>query len=620
MIKRNTQRVAVASFLVVLLFGAILLAAPAFAQERLGRTSAGVDISRDPTDVPPPVGKRAPTSVVIELTAREVTGQLDPATGATYRYWTFNGKVPGPMIRVRQGDKVEVRLHNDSSSHMVHSIDLHAAIGPGGGAALSQTMPGQTKTFTFQATTPGLFVYHCGTPMIADHIANGMYGLILVEPAGGLPPVDHEYYVMQGEVYTTPASGAAGLQTFSEAKLLEESPSYFVFNGAVGAVSREHPLQSKVGDTVRIFFGNAGPNETSSLHVVGEIFSHDYVFGSLTSPPLNGVQTAGVPPGDAALLELTTAMPGQFNFMDHAMSRMAKGLMGTINVSGTQTAMLMYPDIATGTVSETNTVSGMTASDMKPMPEAIRDREAAGEEKPADPPRDMSAAASMRMPSAVKDDFGRRLTTLAGCLTLQPNGRAMLAALASRKQYRVEGRPLLFDANNNHIIQVTGYWGSVVETEDEGVSSFVVEDLLPIAQTCSAKLTMADVRKVVARARSAEQPRGLDIGMGDMSFLRPSLVISAGQEVTWKNTSATIHNVVAIPGEAVIPGDISLPAGAQTFASQLLRPGDTFKHRFTVPGVYKYVCTLHEGNGMKGVVIVKDANAEVVAVASAKAH
>ena len=610
---RNKQRVAIVLNFVILFFGTLILNTSAVAQKPTTRKTAGVDISRNPTDVPPPVGTRAPTTVVVELTAREVTGQLDPASGATYHYWTFNGKVPGPMIRVRQGDEVEVRLHNDPSSRMVHSIDLHAAIGPGGGAALSQTMPGQTKTFTFQATTPGLFVYHCGTPMIADHIANGMYGLILVEPPGGLPRVDHEYYVMQGEIYTASGMGAAGLQAFSEAKLLDESPSYFIFNGAVGAVSREHPLQSKVGDTVRIFFGNAGPNETSSLHVVGEIFSHDYVFGSLTSPPLNGVQTAGVPPGDAAMLELTTAMPGQFNFMDHAMSRMAKGLVGTINVSGAQTAMLMYPDLGTGTVSDTNTVSGMTASDMKPMTGAIRDRDAAAEDKAADPPPRVNAAAASRMPSPARDDFGRRLTVLAGCLTLQPDGRVMLTAITPRKQYRVEGRPLLFDANNNHIVQVTGYLGSVVETENPGVPSFVVEDLVPVAQTCSVKFSMADVRRVVAHMQAAEQPTGLVIGMGDMSFLRPSLVISAGQEVTWKNTSATIHNVVADPGEAVIPGDISLPAGAQGFTSQLLRPGDTFKHRFSVPGVYKYVCTLHEGNGMKGVVIVNAANAEVVA-------
>ena len=147
------------------------------------------DVVRNPTDVPSPIARRTAAIVRVTLTAEEVLGELDPSAGTTYRYWTFNGKVPGPMIRVRQGDTIEVTLRNDATSHMAHSVDFHAALGPGGGAAFSQTIPGQSKTFTFQATTPGLFVYHCGTPMIAEHIANGMYGLILVEPAGGLPPM-----------------------------------------------------------------------------------------------------------------------------------------------------------------------------------------------------------------------------------------------------------------------------------------------------------------------------------------------------------------------------------------------------------------------------------------------
>src|SRR6185437_12973723 len=262
-----------------------------------------VDIARDPTDIPPPVGKRGPSVVHVTLTAEEVVGTLDASAGTTYRYWTFNGKVPGPMIRVRQGDMVQVTLHNDASSHMTHSIDFHAALGPGGGAALTQAAPGQSKTFTFEATTPGLFVYHCGTPMIAEHMANGMYGLILVEPDGGLPPVDHEYYVMQGEIYSGAPIGKQGLQQFSAAKLMAETPEYFVLNGAVAALVTEYPMPAKVGETVRVFFGNAGPNETASMHVVGEIFTRLYELGSLTSSPLSGIQTAGVPPGAAAILE-----------------------------------------------------------------------------------------------------------------------------------------------------------------------------------------------------------------------------------------------------------------------------------------------------------------------------
>jgi len=264
-----------------------------------------VDIIRDPADVPPPTGNRAPTTVHVTLTAEEVVGQLDPASSTTYRYWTFNGKVPGPMIRGREGGTGEGPLRNDANSRMVHSVDFHATLGPGGGAAFSQAIPGQAKTFTFQVTTPGPFMYHCGTPMIAEHIANGMYGLILVEPSGGLPHVDHEYYFTQGDIYTTAVKGKAGLQQFSDAKLMEEDPEFFVFNGAVDALNKHYPLRAHVGETVRLFFGDGGPNATSSMHVVGEIFTRDYVVGGLTSPPLSGVQTASVPPGSAAILELT---------------------------------------------------------------------------------------------------------------------------------------------------------------------------------------------------------------------------------------------------------------------------------------------------------------------------
>src|SRR5512146_2225525 len=315
------------------------------------------DIVRDPSDVPPSVGNRQPGVVRVTLTAEEVVGTLDPSAGTTYRYWTFNGKVPGPMIRVREGDTVEVTLRNAADSHMAHSVDFHAALGPGGGAAFTQAIPGQEKTFTFQATTPGLFVYHCGTPMIAEHIANGMYGLILVEPEGGLAKVDHEYYVMQGEIYTTAAKGKAGMQLFSDVTLLAESPEYFVFNGAVDALIKAHPMQAKVGETVRIFFGDAGPNDASSLHIVGEIFTRDYLLGSLTSPTLTNVQTASIPPGAAAILEFKASTPGQFAMMDHAMARMAKGLMATFEITGAENATLMHA----------GPVSNLSASNSSPL-------------------------------------------------------------------------------------------------------------------------------------------------------------------------------------------------------------------------------------------------------------
>ncbi len=297
------------------------------------QTLAEADISRQATDLPPPVGKRAPQTVRVDLVTVELEGRL--AESATYGYWTFNGKVPGPFLRVRLGDTVEVHLKNSSDSAMVHSVDFHAVTGPGGGAAVTQTNPGEETTFKFKALIPGLYVYHCATPMVAHHIANGMYGLILVEPEGGLPPVDREFYVMQGEIYTEAAFGQHGSQEFTVEKLLNERPEYFVLNGSVGALSKLHPLQAKVGETIRIFFGVGGPNFTSSFHVIGEIFDRVYNLGGVLSPPLQGLQTVSVPPGGAVIAELKLEVPGNYLLVDHALSRLERGLVGILQVEGT---------------------------------------------------------------------------------------------------------------------------------------------------------------------------------------------------------------------------------------------------------------------------------------------
>src|SRR5262249_41894363 len=207
--------------------------------------------SPEPTDLPPPIGKRDPQTVRVDLFSVEIEGRL--AEGTTFGYWTFNGKVPGPFIRVRVGDTIDIHVKNSADSSMIHSVDFHATTGPGGGAAALQVDPGKEKSMTWKALAPGLYVYHCATPMVAEHIANGMYGLILVEPEGGLPPVDHEFYVMQGEIYTDIPHGQHGSAEFSVEKLLNEHPEYFVLNGSVGALTKLHPLQAKVGETVRIF-------------------------------------------------------------------------------------------------------------------------------------------------------------------------------------------------------------------------------------------------------------------------------------------------------------------------------------------------------------------------------
>jgi nitrite reductase (NO-forming) len=592
-----------------------------------------VDVVRDAADVPPPVGSRPATTVKIELTAMEVVGQLDPASGTTYRYWTFNGKVPGPMIRVRQGDTVEVTLHNSPSSHMVHSIDFHAAIGPGGGAALSQVLPGKEKTFTFLATTPGLFVYHCGTPMIADHIANGMYGLILVEPPGGLPRVDHEYYVMQGEIYTTAPRGKAGLQSFSEVKLMEESPEYFVFNGAVDALTKKHPLHANTGEAVRIFFGDAGPNETSSLHVVGEIFTRDYQLGSITSPPLNGVQTASIPPGGAAILELKAAMPGQFNFMDHAMARMAKGLMGTLEVTGPQFAALMHagpasegnyadsganrqyspgggesPMMSAGSAAASgsaNPVEAITPADKVEAAIALENSEHAGTLPDTVP---APVEHRVRVSPVVHHRAPAKLTELEGCVTMD-GMEVRLATLQSGKIYRLQGMTP-FAENIDRILHVTGHPGNVAPVADPSIPTFTVDTADELAPNCHAKISREKLLAV--RSENSPAPVGaVVVGMDDASFTQPTVTIMAGQNVVWKNTSSMAHNVVDDAAQALTVADVQLPAGVKPFASGYLQPGQVFSHTFTVPGVYRYVCTLHETAGMKGVVIVTPSGANL---------
>ncbi|MBU6428318.1 MAG: nitrite reductase, copper-containing [Cyanobacteria bacterium REEB65] len=294
--------------------------------------SSGLDISRDPADLPPPIGDRPPERVKFNLEAIERKGLLAP--GTTYDYWTFNGKVPGPFLRVRVGDTVEIHLKNDARDRMIHSIDLHCVMGPGGGSALMQVPPGQEQVFTWKALYPGLFVYHCATPMVAEHISNGMYGMVLVEPPGGLPKVDREFYVMQGELYTNLPFGQHGLAEFDEQRMLDERPTEFVFNGAVGALTDAHPMRAKVGESVRIFFGVGGPNYSSSLHVIGSLFDKAYLFGSLTTQPLRDIQTISVPPGGSTIVELRPMEPGRYVVVDHALARMEQGLVGFLNVTG----------------------------------------------------------------------------------------------------------------------------------------------------------------------------------------------------------------------------------------------------------------------------------------------
>jgi nitrite reductase (NO-forming) len=286
--------------------------------------------------VPPPVDRPGNARVIVDLETTEVKGPL--ADGVQYTFWTFGGTVPGPFVRVRVGDMVQIRLTNSARSMHPHSIDLHAVTGPGGGAAVTQLGPGQEGAFEFKALNPGLYVYHCATPSVPEHIANGMYGLILVEPEKGLPRVDREYYVMQGEFYTKGKTRAPGLQVIDPAKLSAERPEYVVFNGRMGALLGDAAVKANVGETVRLFVGNGGPNLISSFHVIGEIFDTVYTEGALGGgTPARNVQTTLVPAGGAAIVEMTVQVPGRFLLVDHSIVRaMEKGALGMLEVKGAE--------------------------------------------------------------------------------------------------------------------------------------------------------------------------------------------------------------------------------------------------------------------------------------------
>lgn len=283
-------------------------------------------------NVPPPIERDHVAKVIVNLETLEFNGRL--SDGVEYTFWTFGGTVPGSFIRVREGDMVEFHLNNHPSSKMPHNIDLHAVTGPGGGAASSFTAPGKSSTFSFTAGNPGLYVYHCATAPVGMHIANGMYGLILVEPEEGLPPVDKEYYVMQSEFYTKGQYGAEGLQPFSMEKALTEIPDYVVFNGAVGAMVGDNAITATVGDKVRLYVGNGGPNLVSSFHVIGEIFDAVYVEGGLKTINEN-VQTTLVPAGGSAMVEFALETSGTFILVDHSIFRaFNKGAIGMLKVDG----------------------------------------------------------------------------------------------------------------------------------------------------------------------------------------------------------------------------------------------------------------------------------------------
>ncbi len=290
-----------------------------------------------PPNVPTPVGSRAATKLVVEMEIIEEADEM--VDGVSYVYWTFGGTVPGSFIRTRVGDEVEFHLMNHPDNKLPHNIDLHAVTGPGGGATSSFVAPGHETVFSFKTLNPGLYVYHCATAPVGMHVANGMYGLILVEPEGGLSPVDREFYIMQGDFYTKGDYGKPGVQPFSMEKAIEEDADYVVFNGKVGALTGDNALPAKVGETIRLFVGNGGPNLVSSFHVIGEIFDKVYVEGG--SHINENVQTTLIPSGGAAIVEFKVEVPGTFILVDHSIFRaFNKGALGMLTVQGENHAAL----------------------------------------------------------------------------------------------------------------------------------------------------------------------------------------------------------------------------------------------------------------------------------------
>lgn len=303
--------------------------------------------------VPPPITRKEPAIVEIHLTSS--VKQMEIKTGVAYKYWTFNDQVPGPFIRARIGDTLEIHHTNTDTSGMPHNIDFHAVTGPGGGASVTTVVQGEERVAWFKLLHPGLFIYHCAAPPVMDHIANGMYGLILVEPENGLPKADKEFYVLQSEIYgefekkgseqqqpkddfweeeSAQNEEESGLLVYSHQYGLDEHPKYVFFNGAYGKHIGKGALKANVGERVRIFFGNAGPNLISSFHVIGEIFDNVYREADLISPPARSVQTTLVPAGGATVVEFNVEVPGTYTLVDHAIFRVEKGAVGYLEVDG----------------------------------------------------------------------------------------------------------------------------------------------------------------------------------------------------------------------------------------------------------------------------------------------
>ncbi len=313
-------------------------ASPAIAGGTLG------PISADPTAIPGPIDRTAPADIEVALEARQVEAEIEP--GVKFMYMTFSGQVPGPMIRVRQGDRVHFSLTNKPGGAFLHNIDFHAVYGTGGGNAATTVAPGETRHILFEARYPGAFIYHCAVPNLDLHISSGMFGMIVVEPPEGLPEVSREFYLGQHEVYTDKPAGEPGVHRIDFDKMAAEQPNYVLLQGEKHALTAQvrGAMQAKVGETARIFIVNGGPNLVSSFHPIGNVWTRAWRDGALATPPDRYVQTALIPPGSCGVFDLDFPVPETVKLVDHALSRVVhKGMLGEIEVTGDPNPQIFDP-------------------------------------------------------------------------------------------------------------------------------------------------------------------------------------------------------------------------------------------------------------------------------------
>ena len=495
--------------------------------------------------VPAPITRKDQRRLVVNWTISETKAEIAP--GVIYDdYWTIEGKVPGPVLRVREGDLVELHLTNNAASMRNHNIDFHFVMGPGGGASSLNVAPGESAVLEARATAPGFYMFHCASPDIPTHISNGMYGFVIVDPAEGLPPVDREYYVVQSEIYTQ--NGNKGHQTFSMERGEKADAQYVVFNGAVGSLMGNNAMKANVGEKVRVWIGNAGPNYISSFHVIGQIFENVYREGDLISAPGHNIQTTLVPAGGAAMVEFTSQVPGTYLLVDHAIFRLHKGAAASIKIDGTANKEVFDP-ITAGD-------KAMAMSDKDHVPGPPESAGAAQDHSKMDmKPAATAPAAAPKVAPA------------------KPKKTGAASKTAEVKLIALTGPVTGISANN--FPKVAG--------EKEPQPESEVADSTP---TAAAPAAGGNGQEVIVKMLPGAGNFNPD---PSNAFSKPNVTIARGTTVTWLNTDDMVH--------------FNKDDAGKEFQTPMLKTGMRYSHTFTKAGVYHYTCIPHPW--MKGTITVK---------------